>query len=212
MRSSSSIRVRAVGGLILAVSRQLSAFSKGMWTVAVRRTAALLLLLAFIFSISPSFAQEDYTFHAESNLVLVNVTVRDKSGNFVRGLKPSDFTILEDNMPQKVVSFDVENIDAVATQDVAQARAMPGSLTPEPSAPSVAPPATSATDQFKDRRLIVLFFDLSAMQPDEIDRAVTSAEHYVDSQMAPADLVSIVSLGSSLVVNQDFTSDHDLLK
>ena len=51
-----------------------------------------------------------------------------------------------------------------------------------------------------------------AMEPDEIDRAVTSAEHYVDTQMAPADLVSIVSLGSSLLVNQDFTSDHDLLQ
>ena len=50
------------------------------------------------------------------------------------------------------------------------------------------------------------------MEPDEIDHAVTSAEHYVDTQMAPADLVSIVSLGSSLLVNQDFTTDHALLK
>ena len=50
------------------------------------------------------------------------------------------------------------------------------------------------------------------MEPDEIDRAITSAEHYVDTQMAPADLVSIVSLGSALLVNQDFTADHDLLK
>ncbi len=38
------------------------------------------------------------------------------------GLKPEDFTILEDNKPQKVVSFDVENIDAVANQDVAQTK------------------------------------------------------------------------------------------
>ncbi|HLW84573.1 MAG TPA: hypothetical protein VKR60_05110 [Candidatus Sulfotelmatobacter sp.] len=44
------------------------------------------------------------------------------------------------------------------------------------------------------------------------DQAVTSAAHYVDTQMAPADLVSIVSLGSSLLVNQDFTADHALLK
>jgi VWFA-related protein len=50
------------------------------------------------------------------------------------------------------------------------------------------------------------------MQPDEIDRAATSAQHYVDTQMAPADLVSIVSLGSALLVNQDFTADRDLLK
>jgi VWFA-related protein len=166
----------------------------------------------FMLSVSLSFAQEDYTFHAESDLILVNVTVRDKSGNFVRGLKLSDFTILEDNKPQKVVSFDVENIDAVATQDVAQARALPGSTAQPTSAQTPGTPAANSTDQFKDRRLIVLFFDLSAMEPDEIDRAVTSAEHYVDTQMAPADLVSIVSLGSSLQVNQDFTSDHELLK
>ena len=78
--------------------------------------------------------------------------------------------------------------------------------------PASTPAAANAADQFKDRRLIVLFFDLSAMEPDEIDRAINSAEHYVDTQMAPADLVSIVSLGSSLLVNQDFTSDHELLK
>ena len=50
------------------------------------------------------------------------------------------------------------------------------------------------------------------MEPDEIDRATKSALRYVDTQMAPADMVSIVSLGSSLVVNQDFTGDHELLK
>ena len=167
---------------------------------------AVLLGLSLL-AVSLESQQEDYTFRVQSELVLVNVTVKDKNGNLVRDLKPGDFTILEDNKPQKVVSFDVENMDAVATQDLAQTKALP-------SSPSAA--ATGAShngpDQFKDRRLIVLFFDLSAMEPDEIDRAATSAEHYVDTQMMPADLVSIVSLGSSLLVNQDFTADHDLLK
>jgi len=154
--------------------------------------------------------QTDYTFRVQSELVLVNVTVRDKNGNIVPNLKPENFTILEDNKPQKVVSFDIENIDAVANQDVAQAQPLAGSPSPSPATATAA--ASNATDQFKDRRLIILFFDLSAMEPDEIDHAVNSAEHYVDAQMAPADLVSIVSLGSSLLVNQDFTSDRDLLK
>jgi VWFA-related protein len=157
-------------------------------------------------------AQEpDYTFRVQSDLVLVNVTVRDKNGNLVRDLKPTDFTILEDNQPQKIVTFDIENLDAVATEGVAQTKALPGSAEPAvPPAASAAP--SSGTLAFKDHRLIILFFDLSAMEPDEIDHAVTSALHYVDQQMAPADLVSIVSLGSSLLVNQDFTSDRDLLK
>jgi VWFA-related protein len=152
--------------------------------------------------------QSDYTFRAQSELVLVNVTVRDKNGNIVPNLKREDFTVLEDNKPQQVVSFDIENIEAVANQDVAQVKSLAGSW-PGATRPTA---STSTLDQFKDHRLIVLFFDLSAMEPDDIDRAVTSGEHYVDTQMAPADLVSIVSLGSSLVVNQDFTSDHDLLK
>jgi len=173
------------------------------------KAVALLLALVLLCAVLPSQEQTGAVFRAESDLVLVNVTVRDKSGKFVPGLKAQDFTILEDNKPQKIVSFDVENVDNVPAMDVAQTKPLP-----EPASPatSPAPSAADAADQFKDRRLIVLFFDLSAMEPDEIDHAVTSAEHYVDTQMAPADLVSIVSLGSSLLVNQDFTTDHALLK
>jgi VWFA-related protein len=176
-----------------------------------RRILAVLTELAFLGSSMPAQQQSDYTFHSESELVLVNVTVRDKNGNIVSNLKPEDFTILEDNKPQKVVSFDIENVDAVANQNVAQAQPISGSA-PAPSPSDTTASTANTADQFKDRRLIVLFFDLSAMEPDEIDHAITAAEHYVDTQMVPADLVSIVSLGSSLLVNQDFTSDHALLK
>jgi VWFA-related protein len=181
----------------------------------LRGTLATALQFALVCSSlpaqNPTPDQTEYTFRVESELVLVNVTVRDKNGNFVRDLKPEDFTILEDNKPQKITSFDLENVDAVAMQSLAQAKPLAG----EPAAPSSAPAATTPTnsaDQYKDRRLIILFFDLSAMEPDEIDRAVTSAKNYVDKQMAPADLVSIVSLGSALLVNQDFTADKALLE
>jgi VWFA-related protein len=176
----------------------------------IDKSVAVLLMLMLLCATSPSQQeQSDYVFRTGSELVLVNVTVRDKSGNFMQGLKPENFTILEDNKAQKVVSFDVENVDAVPATDVAQAKPL---AEPAPEQTNQPTSPADAAKQFKDRRLIVLFFDLSAMEPDEIDHAVTSAEHYVDTQMAPADLVSIVSLGSSLLVNQDFTADHDLLK
>jgi VWFA-related protein len=150
------------------------------------RILATSLQFALVCSSLPAQQATDYTFRVQSELVLVNVTVRDKNGHFVRGLKPQDFTILEDNKPQKVDSFDVEDVDAVATQDVAQAKALPSPLSQPASPAGAAPPAAGAQNQnqFKDRRVIVLFFDLSAMEPDEIDRAVTSAQHYVDTQMA----------------------------
>jgi VWFA-related protein len=171
----------------------------------------LLAVILQVLMLCPTLRsqQSDYIFHAQTDLVLVNVTVRDKNGNFVRNLKPEDFNVLEDNKPQKIVSFDIENTDAVAMQDVTQAKPLPEET---PVKPAGAGSLASAANEFKDRRLMVLFFDLSAMQPDEIDRAITSAVHYVDTQMAPADLVAIVSLGSSLLVNQDFTTDRDLLK
>ena len=178
----------------------------------IRRTKStklLTVLLAIVLLSSYLPSQTDYVFHAETELVLVNITVRDKSGKFVGGLKPEDFQIKEDGKPQKVVSFDIENTDAIPTMDVAQAK--PFETAPSP-APSSAGPQPAAAAEFKDRRLIVLFFDLSGMEPDEIDHSATAAENYVDKQMAPADLVSIVSLGSSLQVNQDFTSDRALLK
>ena len=173
----------------------------------VHKLFAVLLVLVFLGSYLPS--QTDYTFHAETELVLVNVTVRDKTGKFVRDMKPEDFQVKEDGKPQQIVSFDIENTDAVPTLDVTQAK--PFDSAPSP-APNAVGPRPAANSEFKDHRLIVLFFDLSGMEPDEIDHSVTAAQNYVDKQMAPADLVSIVSLGSSLQVSQDFTSDPALLK
>ena len=171
------------------------------------RILAVILEVILVCLPLPS-QQSDYIFRAQTDLVLVNVTVRDKDGNFVRNLKPEDFRVLEDNKPQKIESFDIESTDAVPPQEVAQT----GPLAEEAAKPPGAGSLASVPHEFKDRRLIVLFFDLSAMEPDEIDRAITSAVHYVENQMAPADLVAIVSLANSLTVNQDFTTDHELLK
>jgi VWFA-related protein len=171
------------------------------------RILAVFLVVLLLCPTLPS-QQSDYIFHAQTDLVLVNVTIRDKNGNFVRNLKPEDFSVFEDNKAQKIISFDIENTDAIPAPEVVQAKPLTGEAAKPASPASLA----STANEFKDRRLIVLFFDLSAMEPDEIDRAITSAVHYVDTQMTPADLVAIVSLGSSLVVNQDFTTDHNLIK
>ncbi len=63
----------------------------------------------------------------------------------------------------------------------------------------------------RDHRLIVMFFDLSSMQPEDIDRAVESAQDYVNKKMQPADLVALVSMATGLSMDQDFTSDKAAL-
>jgi VWFA-related protein len=183
-----------------------SARSRVHWTK--RGFALLLALLLAQVSLVSQQTPTDYTFRSTAELVLVNVTVRDKNGNPVRDLKREDFTLLEDNKPQQVISFDLENTDAVLSTAATEAPL----LGKTQSQTAAVPQEALATRPLKDRRLIILFFDLSSMQPDEVDRATTAAERYVDKQMVAADLVSVVSLGDTLSVNQDFTSDRALLK
>ncbi len=178
-----------------------------------RRIGKLLIILTQFVLAYPALPvqQGGYSIRAQTEIVLINVSARDKNGRFVRDLKQEDFKLQEDGKPQAILSFDVENVDALPSSNVPQAS--PFAAEPENRASGNARPAAAVdASDFKDHRLIVLFFDLSSMQPDEIDRAAKAAEDYVDKQMAPADLVSVVSLGSSLVVNQDFTSDHEQLK
>jgi VWFA-related protein len=177
----------------------------------IRRSTTIGLVVLLVSS--PALPQQNptgYTFRSQSELVLVNVTARDSHGNLVRDLKQGDFTILEDNKTQQLSSFDVENTD-MAPAVTQPSSPLLGTPHPNPAKPT---DATTAPDTaaFKDRRLIVLFFDLSSMQPDEIDRAVTAAETYVDKQMAAADLIAVVSLSNSLNVNLEFTEDRAALK
>jgi VWFA-related protein len=50
--------------------------------------------------------QSGYTFHANSRVVLTDVTVTDKRGNPVHGLKATDFRIFDNREPQEVASFE----------------------------------------------------------------------------------------------------------
>jgi VWFA-related protein len=142
-----------------------------------------------------------------ANIVLTNVIVRDKkTGAVVKGLKASDFTIFEDKKPQKIISFDYQNVDeavVLAEKSTAGGRASVADLLQGDFAAS--------PKQLKDHRLIVIFFDLSSMQDEDIDRAVDAADDYVTKKMQPADLVALVSMSTGLTMDQDFTSNKAAL-
>jgi len=183
-------------------------------TNSIRKLGAILAMAGLLPPTvgSAQSSQTGYTFKAQTELVLVNVTVRDKQGNPVRDLKPEDFTVLEDNKPQKVATFDIENTENAPQVPLQQANLLSAPAKKTRASASDAPTASAQESAIKDRRLIILFFDLSSMQPDEIERSSNAAQDYLNKQMQPADLVSIVSLGNTITVNQDFTADRDKLK
>jgi len=148
-----------------------------------------------------------YTLKVNSDLVLTNVVVRDKkTGEVVRGLKQSDFTILENGKAQKIATFDFESVDQATPLNEATVSGMAGSKT-QPLNQSI----VAKAEQLRNHRLIVFFFDLTSMQPEDIDRSVDAAKNYINKQMQPADLVAVVSLNTSLSLDQDFTANKPAL-
>ena len=151
--------------------------------------------------------ESSFTMQVNANIVLNNVVVRDKkTGAIVKGLKASDFTIVEDKTPQKIVSFDYQNVDDAAVLQEKTTVSGKATIADMLERNFAASPA-----QLKDHRLIVIFFDLSSMQDEDIDRAVDAADNYVNKQMQPADLVALVSMSTGLSLDQDFTSDKTAL-
>src|SRR6266436_7090149 len=154
------------------------------------------VLLLSVVSQAQTPAQPRQVFRSGTELVLVNVVVRDKTGAVVRRLTRDDFTVTEDDKPQTITSFDFEELDKLE----AAAEASPGApviLPPKPAAPvktaDATPAATPAKVDMRGRRLIVRFFDLSSMQPEELERAAKAAHDYVDKKLSPADLIAVAS-------------------
>src|SRR5579863_975011 len=149
------------------------------------------------------------TIRVSTELVLVNVVARDKKGNPIRDLKKEDFTLYEDGKKQDISSFDFEDVDQVQSA---------GGPTVTGSAPGTAPGTllhsskkAPPTLDARDRRLILLFFDFSAMEPEQVDRSVDAAMKFIQTKMQPADLIAMVSLATNMHVDCDFTDDQKKL-
>jgi VWFA-related protein len=152
--------------------------------------------------------QGGFTLKVNSDLVLTNVVVRDsKTGEIVKGLKAEDFSIYESGKEQRIETFDYENVDMATPLSEATVSGLAvGSNLKGQKAVVVARP-----EDLRNHRLIVMFFDLTSMQPEDLDRAVDAAQKFLKTKMQPADLVALVSLGDTLKIDQDFTADKDAL-
>jgi VWFA-related protein len=163
------------------------------------------------------------TFRANTQTVTVDVIVRDGSGAVVKGLTAADFEVLEDGKPQEIRSFTFEEISehpgGIETADLlagaqAQLSADTRPKTSVPALPAGAPAPAAAeakpmtSEELAGRRLIVLLFDISSMQPEDVQRAVDAATKYVNEKMSPADMVAVATVSSMLDVLTDFTPDR----
>jgi len=188
---------------------------------AAQRTSAMLAMLALLAPGVPPLPAQDssqsstqvsntpqggFVLKANADLVLTNVVARDaKTGEVVKGLKQSDFKIYENGKEQTIDSFDFQSVDMAKPLNEGTVSGLAAG--PEGSKAVV----VAKPEELRDHRLIVMFFDLTSMQPEDLERCVEAAQDFIKNKMQPADLVALVSFGDTLSVDQDFTADKNAL-
>ena len=177
-----------------------------------RFAKTLSLVLAAVVTLEPAFPQGTARFSMTTSVVTVNVTVFDKNGKPITNLTKNDFEVREDGKLQQLQAADFQHLDNTALPPATPTFAQrPAESKKKISTSPKAPAAPVPISKYQDRRLIVLLFDFSSMQPAEQVRAKQAAIQFLNNQMTASDTVSIQVFGNTLQTVQEFTSDRDLL-
>lgn len=134
----------------------------------------------------------------EVNLVLVDATVTDRSGNQILGLEIDDFIVREDGEIRQIASLDYFTNRRLLTEKEDQ--------------------AAFKVERVREERYFVLFFHKLLGPPSHVNfnaqliRAREGAISFIENDLLPEDKVAVVGLDSRLKIFADFTSDKDVLR
>jgi VWFA-related protein len=163
----------------------------------------------------PAQAPATPTFRAETRLVVHNVVVTDKDGNTIEGLTKNDFVVMENNVKQEIAFVEFQRVANPIETPIEPATPIPVAAPLDAAARAEAaritiPPAGDT--RFQDRRLVVLFFDMTSMQQADQLRAFDASMKWVRTQMGPSEQVAIMALQSGAIrIRQDFTAEKPRL-
>ncbi|HEV2471836.1 MAG TPA: VWA domain-containing protein, partial [Chthonomonadales bacterium] len=153
-----------------------------------------------------------FTLKVNSQLVVETVVVKDKQGRFVPGLSAKDFEVQEDGVPQTIRIFEHQALAEKSSPQPVTPQDQENITLYQRLVRTQIEPEIPGKTQYSGHRLIVLYFDMTAMPPDDQLRALRAAEKFVRTQMTPADLIAIMRYqGGSVDVLQDFTANRNRL-
>jgi VWFA-related protein len=139
---------------------------------------------------------------------VVNVSAKDRNGNSLDGLQASDFTVAEDGKAQQIQVFEFQHLDDAALPPLQLKSRDAGA---KPAVAAGIAPAKAGEVKYRDRRLLVLFFDQAGMPVADQIRAQQAALRFVNGQMTESDMLAIITYSTTMNVAQDFTNDRELL-
>ncbi len=130
--------------------------------------------------------------------VIVDVTVQDKNGKPVRGLKANDFSVMEDKQPQRVLSFDAYDFNKP-------------SISRGPNAPPLPPNVFLDIPAVPERGpLYVILLDLVNTEIEDQMTGRQQVLKFVDSK-PDGTRFAVFAATDKLHLVQGFTSDKEVL-
>jgi VWFA-related protein len=186
----------------------------------MRKLAIIALLLVAVAGSRPQQVgqnknageAQNFTLKVQSNLVVEAVEVKDKQGNFIHGLTAKDFVLTEDGVPQTIRYCEHQDLAETAKPLPPMTSATEDVTVYNRLAREAIAPESMDNERYKNRRLLALYFDMSALPPADQMRALDAAQKFVRTQMTTVDLVSIMRYdGGSVDILQDFTADRNRL-
>ncbi len=151
--------------------------------------------------------QTDDVIRISTDLVQTDITVFDKQGKFVDGLKKEDFELKVDGKPVEVGFF--ERVFAGSSTEEAQIAAARGNGRARVNQSANEATAARPLDR---GRVVVFFVDDVHMSPDSIKRVRDTIVKYIDREMGQNDLVAVASASGQIGFLQQYTDNKDVLK
>jgi VWFA-related protein len=140
------------------------------------------------------------TFRSGTREILVDAVVRDKAGKIVRGLGAVDFELLEDGVPQKILSV----------RESSPGTAAAGQTRPTTAAREVSTAKPGVSDPLQRLSMVALVFD--QIGPEARRLARQTALDILNSNSEPNTHFGVFIIQNNLSVLQNYTSDRALLR
>jgi VWFA-related protein len=152
---------------------------------------------------TPTPVEQDDLVRINTELVQTDVTVFDKDGKFVSGLKPEEFELLIDNKPQPITYF--ESIVTGGRAEEARLRAAGGKKSTQP-----APVEGESTSDVG--RTVLFFVNDLHLEPGSIARTNKTISNFIDNMLGPNDQVAITSASGQIGFLQQLTNNPAVLR
>src|SRR2546423_4480870 len=163
-------------------------WASGETEVNPYKSAFICVLMLLAMTARAQEPQED-VLKIKSNLVNIDVVAKDKKGKYISDLKPEDFIITENGVPQKIEFFDAP-------------------LSRKPGEAVVGAPAAETA---APRNYVSLVLDYQTTDVTNLKQVREGAIKYVREQVTDADAVAVLSVTNGLQMLQPFTQDKEKL-